>query len=234
LAITERDERGLAEELTERGHGEYLPDYPPRGETCEVTVPPVAGGRQGVLSWLNPGPTGKLPRADWPEVLARHRLILVVPNNAGNDRHVSARLGLLLDCLKATEARHPVEPDRVFIGGFSGGAKSALRAMFLYPDVFRGALLAGGATYFHAVPALSDGRGRTWPAELSIPRDVALAKRYRFVFVSGTSDMNFGSVSDVVTQMKADGFHVDHIGGVHAHEPPSAGLLEEALALLER
>lgn len=234
LTLVERDERGLADELKERGHSEYLPDYSPSGEACEVTVALPAGARPGLLLWLNPDSMGELPRAEWREVLARHRLVLVIPKNAGNDRHVSVRIGLLLDCLKATERRYPVEPDRVFVGGFSGGAKSALRAMFLYPDVFRGAVLAGGAVYYRAVPALSDGRGRTWPAGLSTPRDLVLARRYPFVFVSGTMDMNFGNVSDVVAQMKTDGFRVHLIGGVQGHEPPSAHLLDDALTILER
>lgn len=234
LTLVERDERGFAEELRERGHGELLPDYAPSGEACEVIVPPATGERAGLLLWLNPGSKAELPREEWREVLARHRLVLAIPDNAGNDRHVSARIGLLLDCLKAIEKRSPIEPDRVFVGGFSGGAKSALRAMLLYPDVFRGAVLAGGASYFRPVPALSDGRGRTWPAELATPRDVVAAKRYPFVFVTGSADMNFGSVSDVVAQMKTDGFHVHLIGGAEGHVSPSARLLDEALVLLEK
>jgi len=234
LRLVERDERGLAEELKERGHGELLPDYAPSGEACEVTVPPAAGARAGLLLWLNPGSTAEVPSEEWREVLARHRLALAIPENAGNDRHVSARIGLLLDCLKAIERRSPIDPDRVFVGGFSGGAKSALRAMFLYPDVFRGAVLGGGAIYFRPVPALSDGRGRTWPADLATPRDVVEAKRYPFVFVAGPADMNFGSVSDVVAQMKTDGFRVHLIGGAEGHVPPSAVLFDDALALLHR
>jgi pimeloyl-ACP methyl ester carboxylesterase len=41
--------------------------------------------------------------------------------------------------------RYPVDPQRVYIGGFSGGSRVALHIALGYPDVFRGALLDAGS-----------------------------------------------------------------------------------------
>ena len=41
--------------------------------------------------------------------------------------------------------RYPVDPQRVYIGGFSGGGRIALRLALGYPDLFRGAVLNAGS-----------------------------------------------------------------------------------------
>ena len=47
--------------------------------------------------------------------------------------------------LTTTMAQYAVDPQHVYIGGFSGGARVALRLALGYPDVFRGALLNAGS-----------------------------------------------------------------------------------------
>ena len=41
--------------------------------------------------------------------------------------------------------RYSINPDRVYIGGFSGGSRVALRIALAYPDLFRAALLNAGS-----------------------------------------------------------------------------------------
>ena len=48
-----------------------------------------------------------------------------------NDRHIVRTVAKL-------RARYPVDPDRVFVFGFSGQGVQALAAMFLHPQLFRG------------------------------------------------------------------------------------------------
>lgn len=40
---------------------------------------------------------------------------------------------------------HPVDPERIYIAGFSGGSRIALRLALGYPDLFRGAILNAGS-----------------------------------------------------------------------------------------
>jgi poly(3-hydroxybutyrate) depolymerase len=42
-------------------------------------------------------------------------------------------------------AQYSVDPQQVYIGGFSGGSRVALRLALGYPDVFHGALLNAGS-----------------------------------------------------------------------------------------
>jgi predicted esterase len=42
-------------------------------------------------------------------------------------------------------AQYPIDPEQVYIGGFSGGARVALRLALGYPDLFHGALLNAGS-----------------------------------------------------------------------------------------
>jgi len=75
-------------------------------------------------------------------------------------------------------ARYPVDPQQVYIGGFSGGARIALRLALGYPDLFRGALLNAG----------SDPIGT---ADVPLP-PAALFKRFqessRLVYLTGERD----------------------------------------------
>jgi pimeloyl-ACP methyl ester carboxylesterase len=41
--------------------------------------------------------------------------------------------------------RYPINSARVYVGGFSGGSRIALRLAIAYPDLFRGALLNAGS-----------------------------------------------------------------------------------------
>ena len=41
--------------------------------------------------------------------------------------------------------RYAVDPQRVFVSGFSGGARVAMRLALAYPDLFRGALMDAGS-----------------------------------------------------------------------------------------
>ena len=42
-------------------------------------------------------------------------------------------------------SRYPVDAQKVYVGGFSGGARIALRLALAYPDLFHGALLNAGS-----------------------------------------------------------------------------------------
>jgi len=69
-------------------------------------------------------------------------MILVTAANSGNDAHTVDRVSPW-HCLTAQNAmaQYSVDPQQVYIGGFSGGSRVALRTRARYPDVFHGALL---------------------------------------------------------------------------------------------
>jgi pimeloyl-ACP methyl ester carboxylesterase len=86
-----------------------------------------------------------VPRA-WIPILNRNSTILVTAANSGNDAPtLDRREPLALLAAHNILTQYPVDPQQVYIGGFSGGARVALRLALGYPDLFHGALLNAGS-----------------------------------------------------------------------------------------
>ncbi len=106
--------------------------------------PPWARG-YGLLVFVPPWDQARLPFG-WTSQLDHHGIIFVAPVDAGNTAAVlSRRLPLALAAEENIAREYPIDPERIYIGGFSGGSRVALRVALGYPDVFRGALLNAGA-----------------------------------------------------------------------------------------
>jgi len=110
----------------------YVPSQrPARGYALLVFVPP----------WQQAG----LP-AGWAPVLDSFGVIFVSAARSGNDENTMGRREpLALLAAQNISADYPVDPERVYIGGFSGGSRIALRLAVGYPDLFRGAILNAGS-----------------------------------------------------------------------------------------
>lgn len=106
--------------------------------------PPPARG-YGLLVYISPD-AGPLQPRFWRAPLDRHGLIFVCPRNAGNDANVlDRRVPLALLAYENARARYPIDDQRVYVGGLSGGGRVAEIVALAYPDVFRGALLDAGS-----------------------------------------------------------------------------------------
>lgn len=110
----------------------YVPSpRPARGFALLVFVPP----------WQD----ARLPQG-WAAALDRYGVIFVSAARSGNDEGVmDRREPLALLAAQNIVRRYPVDPERVYIAGFSGGSRVALRLALAYPDVFRGAVLNAGS-----------------------------------------------------------------------------------------
>src|SRR5467141_3735387 len=159
--------RGQPIDLASERFSIYVPAHPhppPHGYSLLVFVPP----------WSR----AEAP-SQWIPALDRHDMILVTPANSGNDANtVDRREPLVLLAAQNAMAQYPVDPQQVYIGGFSGGSRVALRLALGYPDLFRGAILNAG----------SDTIGT---AELPLPpRDLLLEfqSAVHLVYVTGERD----------------------------------------------
>lgn len=116
-------------------------------ERFRVFVPrdKPSSGRFGLLVFIPPWEDDHIPEG-WSAVLEKHGTIFVSPVNAGNAvSPLGRRVPLALLAAYNVMTHYPVDPERVFIGGFSGGSRIALRLAVAYPDLFRGAFLDAGA-----------------------------------------------------------------------------------------
>ena len=116
-------------------------------------VPPHApSAGYALLVFIPPWDEAQLPR-DWGPVLDRSGTIFVTFANSGNDADpLGRREPLALLAAYNVMQHYPVDPERVYVGGFSGGAHIAERLALAYPDLFRGALLNAGSDPLDAAP----------------------------------------------------------------------------------
>jgi hypothetical protein len=115
-------------------------------ESFSVYVParrPAQG--YALLVFIPPWQEARLPPR-WSAVLEQHGMIFVTAANSGNNENIlDRRIPLALLGAYNVMQRYSIDPDRIYIGGFSGGSRVALRTALAYPDLFRGALLNAGS-----------------------------------------------------------------------------------------
>jgi predicted esterase len=117
----------------------------PSKESFAVHVPPQKPpGGYALLVFVPPWDEAGGPR-EWASVLDEMGVIYVSAGHSGNDTEVrTRRMSLALIAAANMIQKYDIDPSRVFVGGFSGGARVALRLALAYPDVFHGAFLNSG------------------------------------------------------------------------------------------
>jgi dienelactone hydrolase len=152
-------------DLAQERFAVFVPSHsPPQGYGLLVFVPP----------WEN----AALPLG-WAEMLDRRGVIFVSAANSGNAANVlDRREPLALLAAHNIMQRFRVNPERMYIGGFSGGSRIALRLALGFPDLFRGALLNAGSD------PIGDSQTPLPPAELFS----RFQEMTRIVYISGQND----------------------------------------------
>ena len=144
-----------------------------------VPTSPAPASGYALLVFVPPWQDAHVP-VEWIPALDRNRAILVTAAGSGNDADVLDRRDpLALLAAYNVMRRYHVDPARVYVGGFSGGSRVALRLALAYPDLFRGALLDAG----------SDPIGT---ARLPLPPEDLLHRfqqSSRIVFLTGSDDL---------------------------------------------
>jgi len=199
-------------DITQESFSVYVPrSTPPGGYALLVFVPPWKDAR------LPPG---------WGPVLDQYGVLFVSAARTGNDADVIGRREpLALHAAYNVMQRYRIDPQHVYVGGFSGGSRIALRLALGYPDLFRGALLNAGSDPLGADPP-------TPP-----PRE--LFQRFqegsRLVYVTGERDLSPLAMdgSSLDSMRKACVFGVDGETTPGAgHEVASPAALSRALHAL--
>ena len=179
-----------------------------------------------LLVFVPPWPQAEVPRK-WISTLDRHGTIYVSAANSGNEADVLDRRDpLAVLAAYNIMRRYRVDSRRVYVGGFSGGSRVALRVALGYPDVFTGVLLDAG----------SDPIGS---AEIPLP-PADLFRRFqegtRLVYVTGSRDEPRQQM-DTASQQSLEGWCVLDMTTVDmpwtTHDLAPAGALDSALRALE-
>jgi hypothetical protein len=191
----------------------YVPaSAPPNGYSLLVVISPL---------------DSPLIPPSWHWVLDRRGIIVVSAAKSGNSQPIwDRRMPLALTGAFNVMQRYPIDSRRIFIAGWSGGSRVAMRIALDYPDLFHGALLNAGSDPI-ATP-------------LSILPAAKLFEQFqnesKMIFVTGDMDsVNLGA--DIASRQSLNSWcmfgtatqTMFHTG----HEAPSAPDLDKALEYLE-
>lgn len=183
--------------------------------------------RYSLLVFVPPWSRAEVP-SQWIPALDRHDMILVTAANSGNDASAGDRREpLALLAAHNAMVRYPVDPQQVYIGGFSGGSRVALRLALGYPDIFRGVLLNAG----------SDPIGT---ADVPLP-PAELVRRFqdsmRLVYMTGERD-DAHLIDDMHSRQSLEKWCVFDVETEseprRGHEPADASAFSRALDALLR
>jgi len=159
-------------------------------ESFRVIVPKTfsTNSTWGLLVWISPSDDVQIP-SDWLPELGRHRLLFVGAGNSGNNRAPMDRARLALDATSNMCRQFKIDRQRIYIAGFSGGARMASMIGVAWPDVFTGTFCVCGANFYRDVKTAAGGYyGAAYTPD---PRYLPLARRARrFVLLTGEHDMN--------------------------------------------
>lgn len=241
ITFTEQDPLSPIEAQNKRYHIKITPDehYDLSQESFEAIVPDDYDPKQtcGLFVWINAGESGSAPR-DWWAVLAKQHLICIGANNAGNPRPIAIRAGLALDAVHNFKKLYTIDDARIYVSGVSGGAKVAAMLPVVYPDIVSGAVPMVGVSYFRNLDVPGDAM-RYYPSMYERPSTTLFERakeQGRFVFITGTYDMNHDPIKATYQQgFLADGFaHVEYVEvpGM-GHQPTNAPTLDAAIQTLD-
>lgn len=137
-----------AADVAKKNDAASLNSFPidPKEEKFGLYVPeekPAKG--YGLLVWVSPLDGANMPLG-WPETLEKRGIIYVTAARSGNfTSPLGRRIPLALTAAANVAGKYAIDPDRIWIAGFSGGARIAERMALAYPDLFSGAILDGSS-----------------------------------------------------------------------------------------
>lgn len=191
-------------------------------ETLEwqLYVPPSydAAKPAGAIVWISSYSRGGPPRA-WNDSLRDRNLLWIGAQNSGNEVPVARRMFLAMFGPMVLQRDYALDASRIYIGGFSGGAKTAMRVAALRPNIFKGGLFISGALF--------------WGRDAPLLIDEIRALRY--VFMSGSMDYARDDVEDAYRAYQAAGVGNAKLIVIrnHRHKMPDSQNFERAVDYLD-
>jgi hypothetical protein len=126
----------------------WLPaDYSALNQSYQLYVPDAsqaAGNGYPLVLFVSPS-QNNAGWQHWQATCRRLGCIFVGPHNAGNNTPIALRVRIVLDAFDDVRRRYPIDPDRSYIAGFSGGAHIAGQIGFNLPECFGGVMAISGS-----------------------------------------------------------------------------------------
>ncbi|MBL9117676.1 MAG: hypothetical protein JNJ83_21900 [Verrucomicrobiaceae bacterium] len=214
---------------------ETPPPYSVKNESFDLLVPATYDKTKphGLFIWITAGEKHGIPQA-WENVLAEHKLITVAARNSGNKRNIFDRMRMAIDANDHLRKIYNIDGRRVYIAGFSGGARVASNLSVAFSEMFSGAICFMGCNFY--LPVKADD-GKTY-GESYLPADELLdiAKAAcRYVLMTGEKDFNRANIRAVFDGMEKENFRSVEIFDIpqQGHSLPGVEWLGRAIAFLD-
>jgi len=238
VSFTNRVVQAEADEVKWRLHSEENPGaFDIAKEKFQLIVPKGYSHKDAwvVFLWISAGDAPSIP-ADWEPVLAARRLLFVGAFKSGNPRAIFDRVRLAVSANVALRGRFNVDGRRVYVSGFSGGARVASMVGVSWADMFSGAIPFMGVNFYTDLPAEGGKKFGTSFIPDDEVLDIAKAK-CRYVLVTGEKDFNRGNTKSAYEhgyrkEKFAHALYLE-VPGV-AHALPSARWLDMGLEFLDK
>jgi len=187
----------------------------------------------GVLVWVSPFPSGRVPEPV-VEAARAFNLLIVGIDHTGDALDDADRVQRVLDALASVRRAYRVDASRVYAGGFGGGAEIAAVCVLAFPDVFTGALCVGGIGSHASTP--TGEPGLEWDKDIEDPDSARrrLVKQCVIGAICGSVDFALPEVRAHAARLRRDGLDVrlDVVEGL-AHAVPSASSLGPLLTWVD-
>jgi hypothetical protein len=178
----------------------------------------------------------------WEQVLNDDKLILIAPQNAGDDQNIARRQGLCVIAALEMAKQYGIDPKRIYAAGFAGGARMAAELGIHQSDIFCATIQCSDSNFYKAVPrsaVTDDDLTRNPGSYLAIkadPDEIANARKsVKVAIITGSGDFREHFLQDIYNGgFVADGFQAK-LWDVRdlKHEPCSAATLQDVLAFIE-
>src|SRR5262245_39175707 len=214
-----------------------IPPYDLTKEKFKLVVPKsyAPAAKWGLFVYINADDSPGLP-AEYEPVLEKRKLLAVAAYKSGNGRNIFDRFRLAIDAVINLQKRFNIDPARIYVSGFSGGARTASMLGVAYADLFSGAIPFCGVNFYTEIP--TEGGKRRRIDYLPVKEALEIAKpKCRYVLVTGEKDFNLSDTRTVYEQgFKKEGFKFAKLLEVPgmAHSTPPAEWLDKGLDYLDK
>jgi len=179
---------------------------------------------------------------EWDEVLNSDKLIFIAPQKAGDLQNLERRQGLCVIAALEMAKQYGIDPKRIYVAGFAGGALVAAQLAFHQSDIFSASIQCSDSNYTKVVPqkAVTDDDLQQHPGSYVLikadPAEVTNAiKSVKVAIITGGGDYREHFLQDICNGgYLADGFQAK-LWDVRnlQHEPCSGSTFQDVLSFIE-